>query len=268
MNIFTLAVFGNPIAHSVSPQIHQQFAAQCDIALDYQKILVPLDQFAQNAERFLAAGGYGFNVTIPFKVIAYEWIKNHTDRARQAGAVNTIFRQPNAQWCGDNTDGVGLVRDCQKKHIALTDQTIMVMGSGGAARGIIPALLAEKPAQLIVVCRDPSKVAQVWSRAIKVVSYAEAAEWLPQATVIFDASSDMHILKDTLSAQGQWSKDLVLYDLKYRLTEQLPVALWAANQGIRAYDGLGMLIEQAAEAFYQWFQVRPETEWVTRASLL
>lgn len=266
--MFILAVFGNPIAHSVSPQIHQQFAAQFGLSIDYQKIFVPLDQFVQMAERFLAEGGYGFNITIPFKVTAYEWIQEHTDRARQAGAVNTIFRQAPGEWCGDNTDGVGLVRDCQKKHIALTDQTIMIMGSGGATRGIVPALLAEKPVQLIVVCRDPSKVSQVWSHAVTVVSYAEVAQWLPHTTVIFDASSDVNILKDTLIAHGRWSKDLVLYDLKYRLTEQLPLALWAADQGIRAYDGLGMLIEQAAEAFYQWFQQRPDVDLVTRTALL
>ena len=253
-----LAVLGNPIAHSLSPPIHQQFAVQCGISLDYQKILVPLDQFAHTAEHFLAAGGLGFNVTAPFKVTAFQWLSHHTERARTAGAVNTVFRQKD-QWVGDNTDGIGFVRDCKKKQIALTDQTIVMMGSGGAAQGLIPALLAERPTKIIMLCRDKIKTAPLFSEQVIIASYAEIPDWLPATTLLIDATPDSSILQETLATQSIFSKNLVIYDLKYKLTEPTAAVAWANSEGLRAYDGLGMLIEQAAESFYQWFQLRPDT---------
>jgi shikimate dehydrogenase len=291
-----LAIFGNPIAHSLSPQIHAQFAAQCSILLDYQKILVPPNQFQQCAEQFIASGGIGFNVTLPCKAIAYHWLTDHSERARQAGAVNTVLCR-DGQWLGDNTDGIGFLRDCQKKQIALSGETIIVLGSGGAAQGIIPILLSAHPARLIVVQRDQQKkhilpafqgaelsltesqlgcatAAGVTQRSkndgseqMMVVSYEEVAKWLPECTLIIDATSNFEVLKDTLLANRAWSKKLVVYDLKYGLAKQTPAVLWAQAQGLQAYDGLGMLIEQAAEAFYQWFGVYPAVEQVTRGLL-
>jgi len=257
--MYKLAVLGNPIAQSLSPQIHQQFAAQFDVSLTYQKILVPLDRFTHIAEQFLAEGGLGFNVTVPFKVTAFHWLNKHTERACIAGAVNTVFRQAE-HWLGDNTDGIGFVRDCQKKHITLIDQTIVIIGSGGAARGIIPALCAEHPRKIIVLCRDKIKAAAVLPvDQITLVTYAESANWLPQANLLIDATSDPNIVQALCAQHLIHQKNLVIYDLKYQLTQPTAVVAWAKNQGITAYDGLGMLIEQAAESFYQWFQRRPNT---------
>jgi shikimate dehydrogenase len=256
----TLAVLGNPIAHSLSPSIHHQFAKQFAIPLNYQKILVPPNQFISVAEQFLTAGGLGFNVTVPFKVTAFHWLNKHTERACIAGAVNTVFRQAD-HWFGDNTDGIGFIRDCQKKHIELTDQTIVIMGSGGAAQGIIAALGTQRPAKIIVLCRDKNKTAGLLPlNQITLVSYAEAPNWLPQANVLIDATSDPNLAQAICAQQAIFQKNLVIYDLKYQLTEPTAVVAWAKNQDITAYDGLGMLIEQAAESFYQWFRLRPDTK--------
>src|SRR3990167_7259424 len=154
------AVFGNPISHSLSPQIHTAFAKQFDMTIDYQKILAPLDQFKNTVDAFRAKGGLGANITIPFKIQAFEYADQLTDRAKLAGAVNTFIFKNNI-CIGDNTDGVGLINDLKNKYIAVRDKKILIIGAGGAARGILSEIIRENPQKINIYNRTMGKTRQL-----------------------------------------------------------------------------------------------------------
>lgn len=255
------AVIGNPIAHSKSPLIHGMFARQTGEQLSYEALLAPLDDFAGTLREFLRQGR-GVNVTVPFKEQAWALVDSHTPAAL-AGAVNTIQRLDDGRLLGDNTDGKGLVRDIQHNAgLALAGKRILLVGAGGAARGVIQPLLQAQPAQLCVVNRTVEKAEQL-AMLFKDQGPISAAgfEWIEESVdLIINATSasldgQLPPIPSSLIRPGHtWC-----YDMMYA-SEATVFNRWAAEQGAaRCIDGLGMLVEQAAEAFLLWRGVRPDT---------
>ncbi|CAD5106749.1 shikimate dehydrogenase [Zestomonas carbonaria] len=255
------AVFGNPIGHSKSPLIHRMFAEQTGQQLSYEPILAPLDDFAGVAREFFR-DGLGANVTVPFKEDAYRLCDELTERARRAGAVNTLSRLDGGRLRGDNTDGAGLVRDL--KHNAgfpLAGQRILLLGAGGAARGVIEPLLAERPASLVIANRTVEKAEELARLFAELGPVAACGfDWLEEEVdLIVNATSaslagELPPLAPSLIRPGHTR----CYDMMYG-KEPTAFNRWAAGLGAaQTVDGLGMLVEQAAEAFFVWRGVRPD----------
>ncbi|MBI5936390.1 MAG: shikimate dehydrogenase [Betaproteobacteria bacterium] len=254
------AVFGNPIAHSKSPLIHAEFARQTGQDLSYEAILAPLDGFSAAVRAFRAAGGRGANVTVPFKEQAYELADRRTARAEAAGAVNTL-KFDGEVMLGDNTDGVGLVNDLTRNlGVALAGRRILLLGAGGAARGVILPLLDEAPAELFIANRTAAKavdLAQRFRQAGKIEGGGFDALAGRRFDLVINATAaslagDLPPLPDAVFAP-----DARAYDMMYG--QDTPFMAFARARGARVADGLGMLVEQAAEAFYLWRGVRPDT---------
>lgn len=256
------AVIGNPIAHSKSPLIHSMFAEQTGEQLSYEALLAPLEDFAGTLRSFLVEGR-GVNVTVPFKEQAWELVDQHTLAAQLAGAVNTIQRLDDGRLLGDNTDGKGLVRDIQHNAgFSLADKRVLLVGAGGAARGVIQPLLQAGPAQLCVVNRTVEK-AEHLARLFKDQGPISAAgfDWLeePVDLIINATSASLDGKLPPISPQLILPGHTWCYDMMYA-SEATVFNRWAAQQGaVRCLDGLGMLVEQAAEAFLLWRGVRPDT---------
>ncbi|MFL1514510.1 shikimate dehydrogenase [Pseudomonas prosekii] len=255
-------VFGNPIGHSKSPMIHRLFAEQTGEQLDYSTSLAPLDDFSDFAKAFFVEGR-GANVTVPFKEDAYRLADSLTARAQRAGAVNTLSKLADGSLLGDNTDGAGLVRDLTvNAGFSLTGKRILVLGAGGAVRGALEPLLAEQPASLIIANRTVEKaelLAQLFADLGPVS--ASGFDWLQEPVdLIINATSaslsgDVPPIAGSLVEPGR----TVCYDMMYG-KEPTSFCCWAREQGAAsAMDGLGMLAEQAAEAFFVWRGVRPDT---------
>ena len=253
------AVFGNPIGQSKSPFIHQQFAQQCAQQLTYEAILAPLDSFADSWQRFVAAGGKGANVTVPFKEQAFQLATRLSERAKQAGAVNTLYIDEAGQLCGDNTDGCGLVADLQRLGCQLADAKVLLLGAGGASRGVIGPLLSAGVTQVVLANRTPAKAATIASRfdnRVQAVGFAQIPA-LHYDLVINATSSGLSGERPDIAAEHV-NQCALVYDMLYGKT---PTAFlqWAKQQGAqRCEDGLGMLLSQAAEAFFIWRGVRPD----------
>lgn len=268
------AVFGNPIKHSRSPQIHAAFAEQTGQHLSYRAQLVELGGFAAAAREFFAGGGKGCNITVPFKLDAYAFADEQSGRARRAGAVNTLALQSDGSIYGDNTDGVGLVRDIEQNLVwEVHGKRVLVVGAGGAVRGILEPLLKRHPTALVIVNRTLEKAEQLACEfadlgAVSASSFEALAN--RQFDLVINATStglrgESLPLPSNLLAQG-----CCCYDMSYG-AEPTPFMRWAACEAAWAVaDGLGMLVEQAAEAFCIWRGVRPQTRPVIemlRASL-
>lgn len=258
------AVMGNPIAQSKSPQIHAEFARQTGQDLCYEKILVPLDGFAQAVRDFFQQGGKGLNVTLPFKLEACQLAHVLSNRAKLAGAANTLLLGKDHRLYADNTDGVGLVRDLQQnQQIAICGKKLLVLGAGGAVRGVLAPLLAEQPAQLVLANRTlirAQELANLFLKQgrIKALAYeklnGQSFDLVINGTSA-SLSGDLPPLPD-----GLLSAEAACYDMMYGARDTVFMH-WARQQGtVRVMDGLGMLVEQAAEAFYLWRQVRPKTQ--------
>jgi shikimate dehydrogenase len=268
MNVAThrFAVIGNPIEHSRSPLIHRAFAEQFGINLVYEKIEAPLDGFERTVEQFFKTGGLGLNVTVPFKENAWRLAQNHlSQRATLAGAVNTLW-QVNQHTHGCNTDGVGLVTDLQRLGVLLNGARILMVGAGGAARGVMQPLLNAGCAHLHIVNRTETRAHELaalcssyltTSSRITSGSLSDANHGAPWSLIINASASGLSNqapdLPEGLYAQGAWA-----YDMMYG-AQRTAFMLQAQRQGA-AYqaDGLGMLVGQAAESFYIWHGVRPE----------
>ncbi len=263
------AVMGNPMAHSKSPQIHASFAQQTHQQLVYTANLVALDQFEHALQTFAENGGKGLNITVPFKHAAWKWVTQRSPRAERAGAVNTIMFRLDGTCYGDNTDGVGLVRDLTHNHgVTIRGQRVLLLGAGGAARGVLEPLLEEQPAHLVIVNRSADKamaLAKDLTGVGVVTSCAYQDLGAEQFDIIINATSaSLHGEVPALPAVVL-AKGCLCYDMMYGAT---PTAFmqWAQQQGVqRTLDGLGMLVEQAAESFFLWRGVRPETAPVIRA---
>lgn len=251
------AVFGHPIAHSRSPQIHAAFARQTGQDLRYEAILAPLDGFVASVAAFVASGGRGANVTVPFKQQAVSLAGRLSPRARRAGAVNTLSFDGD-RILGDNTDGAGLVADLTRNlHCPLAGKRILLLGAGGAARGVIEPLLDQQPAALVIANRTVSRAQELavfFGPGVAGSSF-EAAD-TPFDVVINATAASLAGELPPLSPRALTSNSLA-YDMMYG--RDTPFLKFARARGAAVADGLGMLVEQAAEAFFIWRGVRPDT---------
>ena len=261
-------VFGNPIAHSKSPAIHTHFAQMTGEALHYEARLAPLDDFVGAVTRFGEEGGQGANVTVPFKEDAFRLCQSLTSRAERAGAVNTLIKDTTG-WRGDNTDGAGLVRDITVNlGVSLKNKRILLLGAGGAARGVIAPLLDQRPASLTVANRTADKARQLAAHFADLLTIEGMgfADLPPQGfDVVINATSASLGGESLPLPEGLFASDSLAYDMMYGkgLT---PFLLQAKQEGAsQVADGLGMLVEQAAEAFFVWRGIRPETRPVLNA---
>jgi shikimate dehydrogenase len=264
------AVLGNPVAHSQSPFIHAEFARATGQAMDYTRVLCAMDGFAQAVRDFAAAGGKGCNVTVPFKFETIPLARQVTPRARLAQAANVLRFDPDG-WLADNTDGIGLVRDLQgNAGFALAGARVLLVGAGGAAAGVLGPLLEAGPAQLQLVNRTPDKAAALAQRHAA-LARARGVDLSAGALDRADRGFDLVLNGSASSLAGAAVPvaDTVLrpgtlaVDLMYGSAAE-PFLRWAGAHGAAGRDGLGMLVEQAAEAFFLWRGVRPATAEVLR----
>lgn len=257
------AVIGNPVAHSKSPTIHRAFAMATGERLEYEALLAPLDGFAQSAQRFAAQGGRGANVTVPFKLDAYRYANELSARAAAAGAVNTL-RFDGSRVFGDNTDGIGLVRDIEQNlALPLTGKRVLLLGAGGAARGVLLPLIEARAAEIVIVNRTAPRALELQAR-FEASARANRVGLLARVALEAGARFDIVInatassLKQEMPPCGEtvFGPGVLAYDMMYGTRPSLFMER-AQACGARAVDGLGMLVEQAAESFAVWRGVRP-----------
>ena len=251
------AVFGHPIAHSKSPQIHAAFARQTGQDMTYEAILAPLDGFAESVAAFIAAGGRGANVTVPFKEAAFRLADRLSPRAQRAGAVNTLSFDADGI-LGDNTDGAGLVADLTRNlHRTIAGKRVLLLGAGGAARGVVEPLLDQQPAALVIANRTVSRaqeLAELFGHGVIASGFSGIGS--PFDLVINATSASLAGELPPLSP-AIFTADTLAYDMMYG--RDTPFLGFARSHGAATADGLGMLVEQAAEAFSLWRGVRPDT---------
>src|SRR5574343_1999228 len=256
------AVFGNPTAHSKSPAIHAAFADQTSQALTYEALLAPLGGFAGALAEFMSAGGRGANVTVPFKEDAYRLAEQLTERAARAGAVNTLLLS-DERVAGDNTDGAGLVADIKGNlGVPLGGKRILLLGAGGTSRGVIAPLLAEQPASLFIANRSADKAVAL-AASFADLAPVDAGSFADLAGKSFDlvinATSASLAGADLPLPPAIFAPASLAYDMMYCKGETLFLRQAREQGAARCADGLGMLVEQAAEAFFVWRGLRPET---------
>lgn len=266
--IDTYAVFGHPINHSKSPRIHRLFAEQTNQALCYSAQDVPAEAFTTSVDSFFTDGGKGLNCTVPLKELAWQYADTLTKRARLSKAVNTLAKQADGRILGDNTDGIGLVNDLTRNHdIALSDRSILILGAGGATRGILAPILEHHPKRIIIANRTLSKaetIAAEFAHLGKINSSdfpgleGQAFDLIINATSA-SLSGQLPPLPDTLLTEHG-----CCYDLAYGNEPTAFVRWGILRQAHLSLDGLGMLVEQAAEAFHLWRGIRPETAGVIK----
>lgn len=260
------AVVGNPVAHSVSPQIHAEFARQTGQGLDYVRLLAPLDGFSATLTKFRDAGGKGVNVTLPFKLDAWNFVATHAGHALDAGAVNTIdFR--NGTTVGYNTDGVGLIRDLELNlGFAIAGKRVLLMGAGGAAQGVLFPLIEHAPARLVAANRTEAKAERLVRVFAERKGPLRTLDWRSYPKLAGE-TFDLVINATSASLAGElpplpagiFSADSLAYDMTYG-KDPTPFMEFARKHGAaRVADGIGMLVEQAAESFFIWRNVRPQT---------
>lgn len=256
------AVVGNPIAHSKSPQIHAEFAKETGQAISYTALLAPVEGFAQTAKGFFNEGGKGLNVTVPFKLEAYKLADELSAKAKHAGAVNTLIHSE-GKIRGDNTDGTGLTRDItQNIRFQIQDTRILLLGAGGASRGVMADLLTFGPKNITIANRTLSRAEELAKQF--------SSDGLVSAIGLHELKGrefDLIINATSTSLQNEvipipskaFAQHGLAYDMMYgkKLTPFLEMALLS---GAQVADGLGMLVEQAAESFFLWRGVRPSTQ--------
>ena len=260
------AVIGNPIHHSLSPQIHRAFAKETGLHIEYEAILSPLDAFKNTIHKLIAQKLNGANVTLPFKKEAYELAGQHSNHAKIAEAVNTLEFKDD-QIIGHNTDGIGLVRDLEQNlNINLMSKKILLIGAGGAAEGVIYSILEKKPSELTLTNRtiEKSNVIQnkmdVHAKSFDVnLNVIEIAKLPSQYfDLIINATSTSLNNADLAINHKVFHEDSLAYDMMYG--KETSFIREAQSQGSKTSDGLGMLVEQAAEAFFIWHQIKPKTK--------
>jgi len=254
------AVIGNPVAHSKSPQIHAEFARQTGQDMVYERLLAPTDAFMATADAFRARGGRGLNVTLPFKGEAFRYADRLSEGARAAQAVNTLKFERDAI-IGDNTDGAGLVNDLVRNlGRAVAGARLLLLGAGGAARGVIAPLLEQQPAQLVIANRTLGKaqlLAQCFRGGVEAGTYAALAG--RRFDLVVNATSASLVGDLPPLPQGAFARDALAYDMMYGRGET-PFLAFARGEGAAVLaDGLGMLVEQAAESFFIWRGLRPDS---------
>ena len=271
MNVDHYAVLGNPVAHSRSPFIHAAFARQTGQAVAYGRIECATDGFAAAVQAFAAAGGRGCNVTLPFKFEAPFLARHCSDRARLAGAAN-VLRFDADGWYADNTDGAGLVHDIEEgAGVKLAGRRVLLVGAGGAAAGVLGPLLEAAPAEVVVANRSLPRV-QALVQSHAALAAAQGVRLLASDLAAPGVAFDVMLNATASSLQGQASPvpaavlrpGTLAVDLMYGPAAE-PFMAWASSHGAVARDGLGMLVEQAAEAFALWRGVHPQTAPVLQA---
>lgn len=259
------AVIGMPIGHSLSPLIHQTFARQVQLPLDYEKILGDEGSFEQQVSAFFAAKGIGLNVTLPFKQRAFVMASMRSARCQKAGAANTLLVNKEGRLYADNTDGIGFLRDLSRYRTLSAHSRILVLGAGGAARGIIHPLL-DMSVQLTVANRGQDALQRVHQTAPQIQTQS-----LDNLSGTFDViinATSAGVLGESIAVPEAIMSPLPFcYDLAYQRNKETPFVAYARRLGCPAVDGLGMLVEQAAESFYLWHGVRPEVEPVLESLL-
>ncbi len=262
------AVLGHPVTHSLSPRIHRAFARSLGLAVEYDAIDVPADAFDRKVPELINQGWEGFNVTVPHKEHACRWADHLTGRARRAGAVNTLLPDPDrpGQWLGDTTDGAGLLYDLtQVQALMLESRRILILGAGGAVRGVIEPLLQAQPLAIHIANRTPNRAQQL------VEQFAEAAhetgtELTGGGYDVAESGWDLVINGTAASLSGEvpplepsaMQAVGACYDMMYS-AETTPFLAWSEALGVaRCMDGLGMLVGQAAESFMLWTGQRPD----------
>jgi shikimate dehydrogenase len=255
------AVIGQPVAHSRSPRIHSLFAREAGVCLTYEAVEISPDRLGVMLRRLHDESYRGLNVTLPHKTAVAAVCEKVSERAALAGAVNTLLRTPTG-WSGDNTDGEGLVRDLERLGCAIDDRRVLVLGAGGAARGILGPLLALRPRELVLSNRTP------WKPEVVVKAFSALGPIRPSTHIalkgdrfdlIINATSAGHSGQLPRLPEGLFAAAAFAYDLSYGKVAE-PFLQWAAGQGAsRREDGLGMLVEQAAAAFELWHGKRPQT---------
>ncbi|GGO77452.1 shikimate dehydrogenase (NADP(+)) [Marinobacterium nitratireducens] len=262
------AVFGNPIGHSKSPLIHRAFAQQTGQPLTYDAVLVPQEGFEIAVADFFDHGGKGLNITVPFKQQAWAAAQWRTPAAELAGAVNTLYRDAQGRLCGDNTDGVGMVRDIVENHGGMIrGKRVLVLGAGGAVRGVLQPLLEQRPETLVIANRTVARAEEL-ACLFEHLGPVRGCGFDDLDGQVFDLvingtaaslAGELPPLPSGLLENGAWC-----YDMMYA-AESTPFCDWARAQGASVVlDGLGMLVEQAAESFAIWRGTRPETGTVAR----
>jgi len=266
------AVVGNPVQHSKSPQIHKAFAEQLKQNMEYTALLSEEPCFEKDVTNFFAKGGKGLNITLPYKLKAFRFADELSERARLAEAVNTLIKLENGKIAGDNTDGHGLINDLVKnRQQKLQGKNILLIGAGGAVQGVLGPLLEQKPAKVVLANRTFSKAQALAhkfekSGAVIALSFDELNERAKNRQEHFDLiinGSSASISGEVPPLAGSLiSKETFCYDMMYQ-KGGTAFTHWAEQQGCKNHsDGLGMLVEQAAEAFYLWRHCRPETQTV------
>lgn len=265
------AVFGNPIEHSKSPPIHQHFARQFDLDIDYQKILSTPDAFHNDIRGFFSAGGRGCNVTVPFKEQAFEMCDDLSTAARTAKAVNTLYLDTKGRLCGHNSDGAGLVNDlCRNHRVKIKNSNILVVGAGGATRGILEPLILQQPASITLANRTIAKADRLAGEFETLFNIRSISTDLNR----FSGTADLLINATSASLSSQLpienpdiiSAQTICYDLAYA-SKPTSFLQWSIENGAASgIDGRGMLIEQAAVSFTTWTGLQPDTspviEWI------
>jgi shikimate dehydrogenase len=255
------AVFGNPIAQSKSPIIHAEFAKQTAQDLQYTKELIPLDAFAESVKQFFTQhNAKGLNITVPFKVDAFNLVDELTPRAKIAGAINFIAKQTNGKLLGDNTDGIGMVKDMLNLGWTIKNKRVLILGAGGAVRGVLQPLLDQDPISITIANRTLSKaeelVQQFQSEKMSAAEYSQLTG-KEFDLIINGTSASLHGDLPPLP-EKILSNTACCYDMMYG-AEPTVFLKWALeNNAAQIADGLGMLVNQAAEAFYLWRGAKPE----------
>ena len=256
-------VIGHPVAHSWSPFIHGLFARQTEQAMVYRRFDVPPAKFRRHVLHFFLHGGRGLNVTLPHKIAAAELANELTPRAERAHAVNTLMMLNENEILGDNTDGEGLVRDLQDNcNVPISGQRILILGAGGAARGVIAPLLALQPTEIVIANRTAARagsLAREFAQLGNLIGCGFDSALLTDFDLIINATSASTEGDAPAIASTLVSDRTVCYDMAYG-KEKTPFVRWAENHGCaRALQGWGMLVEQAAESFAVWRGIRPNT---------
>lgn len=262
MNDRRLGVIGFPVKHSLSPEIHQAFARQFDIRLSYEKFAVEPDKLSDFVKDFFHQGGHGLNVTVPHKQSVISLCDQLTERAEQAQAVNTLW-QESGKIFGDNTDGQGFIQDLINHNVSCHNKRILILGAGGATRGIIHPLINAGSKEVVIANRTMTKAEVLVSElalphvsacALSDIDDFESFDLIINATPMSLAGEQPDLSASLLHASS------VIYDLAYERDKPTPFQQWGRDNGVsRALDGLGMLVEQAALAFELWYQMKPES---------
>ena len=267
--LIRLAVFGSPVKHSLSPRTHALFAQQAGLSVDYRAIETSEEFLSRDLQALADKGARGCNITLPLKLKAYDLASLATERAQLAGAANTLVFESPSRWNADITDGVGLVRDLTVQHgMPLQGLKIAIIGAGGAAAGILGDLLNEKPGVICILNRSEQRAKELAERfsglgEVQHMALADVAA-AGEFDLVINATSLAHHSGRALQVRNLFAPGSLYYDLNYGQAHK-GLANWAESNRIRCVDGLGMLVEQAAESFYLWTGFQANTDPVIEA---